>query len=275
MTSLNLAARLNSRPLIMGVINCTPDSFSDGGNFSESRRAIAQAETLSAEGADIIDIGGEATGPGSKPVSDELEIKRIIDVIKAVASKITVSVDTYKAKTAGACLELGAQMVNDVSALRADPALAGVVREHGCYVVLMHSKETGISPHASEDPKAYKDIVRDVGDFLAKRIDFALAQGIKAERIIVDPGMGKFVSTEASASWELVLRLGELAQRFAQFPILLGTSRKGFLGGTVNDRETISQLTGMWGITQGAKIVRTHNVAMIKRLLSIWSQLTN
>ena len=262
-----------SAPLIMGVLNATPDSFSDGGKFLDSDQALTHALELVSSGAHILDIGGESTAPGAKTISAEQEIARISPLLQRLSSETFLSVDTYKSQTARFALENGAQMINDVSALRADREMVSVVREFDAYLILMHSKEEAHHPHASESPRDYTDVTAEIGDFLLARIEFALKAGVRLERIICDPGLGKFVSHDPKYSWEILERLSELRARVAPVPIAIGTSRKGFLGGKLVDRDPSSQLTGLLAALKGAAIVRTHHVAMLREFFQIWQRL--
>jgi len=249
-------------PLIMGVLNITPDSFSDGGEFADPNTAIKKAEELAQEGAKIIDIGAESTRPGSSAISADEEIARLSTIIKELSKDFFISVDTYKSETARYCLEHGARMINDVSALRADTKMGDVIREHDCYAVLMYSKEEDNHPHATDNVKDYQNVISEVAVFLNERVTYALKAGIAEDRIILDPGMGKFVSHAAKYSWELLRNLKELKTLIGNFPLLIGTSRKGFLSGSLASRDPISQLTAIKAVEKGAAIIRTHNVKM-------------
>ncbi|HMR31312.1 MAG TPA: dihydropteroate synthase [Geminicoccaceae bacterium] len=255
-----------SAPWIMGVLNVTPDSFSDGGRYAAVDAAVVQARTMLAEGACCLDIGGEATSPGTAPLDAAEELARIEPIVARLAGEAVLSIDTYHASTAARCLELGARIVNDVSALRADPAMADVVREHAAVLVMMHAKD-GPLPHASDRPRYYGDVVREIGDFLQERVDHALARGIRPERLVLDPGWGRFVSLDPAHSFELLRRFDELAERFHPIPLLVGTSRKGFLGVPMADRDPVSQLTALAAIGRGARFVRTHAPRMMCQFL--------
>lgn len=258
-------------PWIMGILNITPNSFSDAGSFLSPESALAQAEALLSSGAHLLDIGGESTGPGQHPVSEQVELSRILPIVAAFSSKAFVSIDTYKSGTARCALELGAKMINDVSALRADAEMAAVVRDYDCFVVLMHSKEKGEHPHAISAPHQYRNIVQDVGDFLESRIDFALSRGIAVERLVLDPGMGCFLSSLPEYSWELLRKLPQLIERFPELPFLVGTSRKSFLGGKLQARDPVSQLTALAALEKGAAIVRTHNPGLMRSFVETWN----
>jgi dihydropteroate synthase len=253
-------------PWIVGVVNVTPDSFTDGGRFLEPAAAIAHGRRLLADGAHLLDLGGESTAPGSRPLDDATELARVEPVVAALAGEAVLSIDTYHARTAARCLAMGARMINDVSALRADPAMAEVVREHGCHLVMMHAKD-GPLPHAGDAPRLYADVVREVGDFLAARVEHALARGIAQERLVLDPGWGRFVSLEPADSWRLLERFATLAERFTPIPLLVGTSRKGFLGVPMAERDPLSQLTALVAVTRGARYARTHDPRQMRQFL--------
>lgn len=261
---------ITAPPSIAGILNVTPDSFSDGGKFAEPSLAITQAKLLAEQGAAIIDIGGESTRPGSLPIPSEVEIQRILPVVQALAAELFISVDTYQAKTAAAVLSAGARMINDISALRADQEMRAVVREHHCYVVLMYSKESAAHPHASETKKDYEDVMQEISQFLHRQVNFALDGGIAENRIIIDPGMGKFLSHAPKYSWEVLKCLPMLREHGLHFPILVSTSRKGFLGGELKDRDPISQLTALIATLKGTALIRTHNVSMAHEYLRVW-----
>jgi dihydropteroate synthase len=255
-------------PWIMGVVNVTPDSFTDGGRFLAAGAAVAQGRALLADGAHLLDIGGESTAPGSTPLAAAAELARIAPVVKALAPEAVLSIDTYHAATAEACLALGARVVNDVSALRADPAMAGTVRDHGAVLVMMYAKD-GPLPHATDVPRPYRDVVAEIGDFLARRVDHAVGQGIAADRLVLDPGWGRFVSLDPSDSFRVLEQLGRLVERFAPIPLLVGTSRKGFLGVPMADRDPVSQLSSLEAVRRGALYVRTHNARMMRQFVEL------
>jgi dihydropteroate synthase len=252
----------SSRTLVMGVLNVTPDSFSDGGLFYDHERAIEHGMKLARDGADIIDIGGESTRPGSDPVPLEEEIRRVIPVIEALARELDVpiSIDTCKAEVASRALDAGASMVNDVSALRFDPDMVRVVAERRVPVVLMHMK--GTPKDMQLDPR-YEDLISEILEFLEERVRFAESNGVPPEAIIVDPGIGFGKTVEHNLSIIKHLR------RFKSLgkPVLLGTSRKSFIGKVLNvgveEREEGTAATVVAGILNGADIVRVHDVAKI------------
>jgi dihydropteroate synthase len=255
----------------MGVLNVTPDSFSDGGRFFETDRAVAQGLRLVAEGADIIDIGGESTRPFSEPVPASEEIRRVAPVIKALAEKTAapISIDTNKAEVAREAIRAGAAIINDVSALRMDPEMAAVAAETGAPVVLMHMKET---PKTMQVAPAYEDLLGEIRDFLADAIGQAVAEGVDRSRIIIDPGIG-FGKT-LSHNLQIMADL----RRFQDLdcPVLVGASRKTFLRKLIceDGREDVSpglpivesatQASVAAAILNGAQVVRVHDVAGTK-----------
>jgi dihydropteroate synthase len=251
---------------IMGIVNVTPDSFSDGGEFLDPERAIAHGRQLADEGADILDVGGESTRPGARAVDAGEELLRVQPVIEGLAAGETpISIDTSKAVVAEAALDAGATMVNDVTALRADPDLAAVCAETGCEVVLMHMLG---DPRTMQENPTYEDVVDDVRSFLAERIEFAVAQGIKEERIWVDPGIGFGKTVEHNL--ELHRRLGELSELGR--PIAFGSSRKTFIGkltGAEVDQRvggTIASNVIAW--MNGARMLRVHDVRPMREALT-------
>jgi len=243
----------------MGVINVTPDSFSDGGQFFERGRAVEQALQLAADGADLIDIGGQSTRPYSKGISAEEEMDRVIPVIEALNKKlaIPISIDTLKAQVAREALRCGASMVNDISALRSDPEMAGVAAEAGVPVILMHMKGT---PADMQVQPIYDDVVAEVIVSLEKAMDQAVSGGIRKDRIIVDPGIG-FGKT-FDHNLEILKELGRF--QCLGVPLLVGSSRKAFIGRIldkkVHERDTGTMATVAAAVMNGAHIVRVHNV---------------
>ena len=251
---------------IMGIVNVTPDSFSDGGLYLDPEAATAHGRELVAEGADILDIGGESTRPGAAEVGATEEIRRVVPVIEALtADGATVSIDTSKAEVAAAAIDAGATIVNDVTAL-ADPAMAPLCAERGVELVLMHMQGT---PRTMQENPSYDEVVTDVRDFLAGRIESAVAAGVAEERIWVDPGIG-FGKT-VDHNLELIKRLGEL--RTLGRPILLGASRKSFLGkitgSEVGERIGASLAAALIGVQAGADAVRVHDVAATRDALAV------
>lgn len=264
------------RPLVMGIVNATPDSFSDGGEAHGLAAAIARAQALVSAGADILDIGGESTRPGAEDVPEAEEIARTAPVIAALREAgiaTPVSIDTRKAAVAEAALAAGADIINDVSALSHDPALAGVVAEAGVPVCLMHAQGT---PQTMQADPRYDDVLLDVYDALARRMDFALSRGIAAERLIVDPGIG-FGKTLAH---NLALLKGLALLHGLGAPILLGASRKRFIGTISGVEEAGARMPGSLAVAlhaaaQGAQIIRVHDVAATVQALALWRALTN
>lgn len=262
------ALPLSTRAHVMGVVNITPDSFSDGGRFYDHDAAIDQGLQLVHEGADILDIGGESTRPGADPVSAEEEIRRVVPVIEALASKIDIpiSVDTMKAGVARAALDAGAQIVNDVSAGRFDPDILRVTGDAGVPYVAMHMRG---EPRTMQKDPTYRDVVGEVYAFLAERAEAAVAAGISENRIIVDPGFGFGKSREHNLV--LLRRLRELT--CLGFPVLAGTSRKTFIGLTldlpVEERLEGTAATVATAVWNGAAIVRVHDVAPMRRVASM------
>ncbi|MFH0816938.1 MAG: dihydropteroate synthase [Methanobacteriota archaeon] len=251
------------QPLIMGIINVTPDSFSDGGKNFKLANAISEGKGMAREGADILDVGGESTRPGAKPVSVETELKRVIPVIESLAKavKIPISIDTRHAKVAEAALDAGASIVNDVSAL-GEPSMARLVAERKCPVVLMHMLG---NPRTMQDSPSYGDVVEDVARYLEARVRHAESKGISRDRIIVDPGIG--FGKAAEHNLEILRRLAEL--RSLGLPILVGPSRKAFIG-KILDLPAGDRLEGTLAavsaaVLNGADIVRVHDVAECRK----------
>ena len=246
------------RPSVMGVVNVTPDSFSDGGVNLDPRAAVASARRMLAEGAAIIDVGGESTRPGSASVTADEELRRVVPVLEELEA-LPVSIDTSKAEVAARALELGAELVNDVTALRGDPALAGVVAEAGAYLCLMHLRG---EPRTMQDDPRYDDVVAEVALFLEERLAFAVGQGIPEEAICLDPGIGFGKTVEHN--FELLRRLGELTALGR--PILVGISRKSSLGKIMGDPDAKTGSTAasvgaaVLAYERGASIFRVHDV---------------
>lgn len=256
------------RPLVMGVINVTPDSFSDGGDHFRPEDAIAAGEAMVDAGADILDIGGESTRPGAERIPPAEEIGRIVPVVAALARRAPVSVDTRNAATMQAALAAGARIVNDVSGLTHDPAAAGVIAEADCPVVLMHMRGTPATMNALA---AYDDVALDVHDELADRLAAAEQAGIARGRIILDPGLG-FAKT-AEHNLELLRRL-RLFRGFGR-PLLVGASRKRFIGHYGGAPDPKARLPGslaaaLWAAINGASILRVHDVAETVQALRVW-----
>jgi len=261
-----------SRPLVMGILNITPDSFSDGGKHFAVADAVAAGRRMLAEGADILDIGGESTRPGAAPVTPEQEIARVVPVIAALAAEgAVVSVDTRFAATMAAALNAGARIINDVSALTHDPAALPLVAARGCPVVLMHMRGT---PATMNERAVYGDIAADVlAELLAAR-DAAMAAGVKAGNICLDPGLG--FAKIGSQNVELLRATARLAA--TGHPVLVALSRKRFLGVLSGEtdaakRDPESLAAGLYAVSRGAHILRVHDVAGTVRALRVWQSI--
>jgi dihydropteroate synthase len=251
----------------MGIVNVTPDSFSDGGLFLDAERAVEHGRRLAAEGADVLDVGGESTRPGAEGVSAGEELARVLPVIEGLAGAergLPISIDTSKREVAEAAIEAGAAIVNDVTALRADPELAGLCAQAGVEVCLMHMLG---DPRTMQENPVYDDVVGDVKAFLAERIELAISEGIAEERIWVDPGIGFGKTVEHNL--ELLRRLGEL--RDLGRPILVGTSRKSFIGkltgAPADERLGGTIASSILAYANGAEILRVHDVAPVREAL--------
>lgn len=264
MTVALLHSTAGNRTLVMGVLNVTPDSFYDGGSHEHPEQAVAHARRMLADGADLIDVGGESSRPGAEPLTAEAELARVEPVLEALrAENAAVSIDTYHAATARRALELGAVMVNDITALRGDPAMAEVVAAATCDYVLMHMQGT---PGTMQRNPRYDDVVDDICAFFEERLAVAEAAGIARERIWLDPGFG-FGKTVAH-NLELLRRLGEFS-RFG-LPVLVGTSNKStigkVLGADAGDRTEGTAATVAAAILNGAAAVRVHDVKTMYRV---------
>jgi dihydropteroate synthase len=246
------------RPSVVGIVNVTPDSFSDGGLHLEPEAAAAAARQMVADGAALVDVGGESTRPGSSRISVEEELRRVVPVLERLEG-VPVSIDTSKAEVARRALELGAELVNDVTALRGDPELAGVVADAGAYLCLMHMLG---KPRTMQQEPVYGDVVSDVAAFLEERLAAAVSAGIAEERICLDPGIGFGKTVEHNL--ELLRRLDELVA--IGRPVVVGTSRKRFLGTLTGGREPADRVPGtiaanVLALERGATIFRVHDVA--------------
>jgi dihydropteroate synthase len=266
---------LGPDPVLAGVLNVTPDSFSDGGDFLDPERASARAAAMLDEGAQIIDVGGESTRPGSDPVSPEEELRRVVPVIRGIMAErpeAIVSIDTYRAGTAEAALQAGASVVNDVSALRRDPGMPDVVADAGCPVILMHM--LGEPKTMQRDPH-YDDVVREVRDFLAGRAERAVAVGVEEENIILDPGIGFGKTLEHNLV--LLRHLDSLVE--LGFPVLVGASRKTFIGKITGVEEARERVFGtvaanVIACARGATFFRVHDVRANREALAVaWAAL--
>lgn len=257
------------RPLIMAIVNATPDSFSDGGRFFDASAAIDQAHRLIEDGADLIDIGGESTRPGASEVTIDDELCRVLPIVEALRdAAVPISVDTSKAEVMRAALDRGASVVNDVRSLSLPGAL-DAVRGSDCGVVLMHMRGT---PQTMQDDPRYDDIAAEIGGYLARRLQEIVAAGIAPERVLLDPGFG-FGKTHEH-NFELLARMGELAGLAR--PLLVGISRKGMLkhatGRGVDDRAMASAAAALIAVERGARVVRVHDVGPTRDALRVWQK---
>jgi dihydropteroate synthase len=259
---------LDVRPRVMGILNVTPDSFWDGGKYATADLAIARAEQMAAEGADIIDIGGESTRPGSRVVDTAEETDRIGPVVQAVVDtlRIPVSIDTRKAEVARRMLSLGAHMINDTSGLAFDPRMVDVAREFGVPVVIMHMRGT---PETMQQMTDYVDVITDLKRELSERVRFAEAAGVRPDNIVIDPGIG-FAKT-AAQNIEIIARLDELTDMGK--PVLVGPSMKSFIGKTVGlepeDRGEATVACCVLAAAKGASIFRVHDVKGVSKALAM------
>lgn len=254
----NKEYELGKRTYIMGILNVTPDSFSDGGKFNEIDAAVNQARKLIEDGADIIDIGGESTRPGAEYVTEEEEIKRVVPIIKAIKEKldVTISIDTYKARTAEEAIKAGADIINDIWGAKYDKNMAKVAAKYNTPIILMHNREN----------KPYENLMEDVVRDLQESIDIALKAGVKKENIILDPGIGFSKTYEENL---IVMNNCEVIKKLG-YPMLLGTSRKSMIGLTlnlpVNERVEGTLATSVMGIIKGFEFIRVHDVLENKRV---------
>jgi dihydropteroate synthase len=252
---------------VMGIVNVTPDSFSDGGSFLDPRAAIAHGYRLVADGAAILDIGGESTRPGADQVAEELELRRVLPVVEGLRDTgAQLSIDTMKLRVAEAAIDAGATLVNDVSGLRHDPEIAGLVADRRCELCLMHMLG---EPRTMQREPRYGDVVSEVKAFLEERLASAMREGIAEERVLLDPGIG-FGKT-IDHNLELLRRLDEIAA--IGRPVVIGTSRKTFLG-TIAGREVGDRLggtiaTNVLALARGARIFRVHDVAPVADALAV------
>jgi dihydropteroate synthase len=252
---------------LMGVVNVTPDSFSDGGLYSDPEAAVEHGRQLRAKGADILDVGGESTAPGATPVSEEVELARVEPVVAALAGEgATVSIDTAKAAVAAAALDAGAGIVNDVTALRGDPEMAALCADRGATVVLMHMQGT---PRTMQEHPRYREVVADVREFFEERLAAAVRAGIDEERVWLDPGIGFGKNDDHNAA--LLRRLGELAELGR--PLVVGTSRKSFIGrvdgSPPGERIGGTIASSLLAAANGAAVLRVHDVAEMRQALKV------
>ncbi len=265
----NFSFDFSRKTYVMGILNVTPDSFSDGGMFLNVRSAVERALRMEAEGADIIDVGGESTRPGSEPVSIEEELKRTIPVIEALSGRLSIpiSIDTYKSEVALKAVEAGAAMVNDISGLRFDPEMAPALSGHDVALVLMHIKGT---PRNMQLNPVYSDLLTEIADYLQEGIKLATESGIAEERIVIDPGIGFGKTPEHN------LRILNNLERFNDLgrPILVGVSRKSFIGKILGDAPVADRLEGTAAavavsVMKGASMVRVHDVREMARVVRV------
>lgn len=265
-TSWKLAGRELSlkRPLIMGILNVTPDSFSDGGRFIDAGAAVSHALRMEDQGADIIDIGAESTRPGAPLVSSDEELQRLLPVLEALAGRIQVpiSIDTWKAPVAEAALNAGAEIINDISGLTFDPSLAQVVAKQRAGLVLMHTRGT---PATMQEDTGYQDLLGEIADFLQTSLQTALAAGSSPEQLVLDPGIG--FGKDLAGNLEILRRLPELAG--LGYPLLVGTSRKRFIGTILQQERPEDRLFGTaatmaMSVAQGAQVLRVHDVQAMR-----------
>ena len=276
------------RPLVMGVLNVTPDSFSDGGRFIDPAAAVARAAQMAAEGADLIDVGGESTRPGSLPVEPAEQIRRVAPVLRAARERVrgvTFSIDTTRADVAAAALDAGAHVINDVSAGRDDPALLPLAARRGCPVVLMHMQGT---PQTMQLNPTYSDVTGEVAAFLRDRLAAATGAGVDPVNVLLDPGIG-FGKT-VRHNLELLRRLAELATLGR--PLVVGTSRKGFIGKVLGEKPVTSDgpaapaadsparlfgtaATVAWAVANGAGVVRVHDVGPMAQVVRVVRSIKN
>jgi dihydropteroate synthase len=257
-------------PVVVGILNVTPDSFSDGGDFLDPEAAAEHAATMLDEGADILDVGGESTRPGSDPVSQTEEIRRVVPVVERILSvrpEALISVDTYRSGTATAALEAGASLINDVTALRGDPGMVSVIVEAECPVILMHMQG---EPKTMQKEPYYQDVVHEVRDFLAERVGYAVAAGVRSEDVILDPGIG--FGKNFQHNLDLLRNLNVFVD--LGFPVLIGASRKSFIekitGAQVaRDRVWGTVATTVLAYERGATFFRVHDVRANREALAV------
>lgn len=264
---------LSRRPCIMGILNLTPDSFSDGSSYATLEQAVAAAEKMVADGADIIDIGGESTRPGAPIVSVDEELRRVMPVIEALSGiNVPLSIDTWKSEVAHAALSAGVEIVNDISGMEFDPAMAETVAATDAGVVLMHTRG---NPAVMQQVTSYSDLVGEVGEYLCNCMARAVAAGIGAERIVLDPGIG--FGKNVAGNLELIRRLGEFVTLGR--PLLVGPSRKSFIG-AILDRGVNERLFGTAAavavsLVNGARIFRVHDVRAMRDVVDMATAITD
>jgi len=250
--------------LIMGIVNVTPDSFSDGGRYLDPEKAIEHGLKLAAEGADILDVGGESTRPNAIPVSEAEELRRITPVVRALAAQSgkLVSIDTYKPAVARTAVELGASIINDIAGNRTDTDMWKVAAETGAAYVLVHMKGT---PQSMQSEARYDSVVADVDDFFSNRLRDLMEAGIPSEQIILDPGIG--FAKNAEHNLQLLASMNRF--RICQRPLLMGFSRKSFIGNMLGSQDRLpgSLACAAWAMSHGAQIIRTHDVAPTREVV--------
>ena len=263
------------RPLVMGILNVTPDSFSEGGQFFDRETAVAHGEEMAAVGASVIDVGGESTRPGSQPVAPEEQIRRVVPVIRTLRDRTStvLSIDTSSAAVAGAAIDAGAHIVNDVFAGRADPALLPLVARRGLPIILMHMQGR---PADMQINPTYDDVVADVIAFLRQSIESAASLGVEANKILIDPGIGFGKTVEHNL--ELLRRLGEL--KTLRRPLVVGTSRKAFIGRITGEDAASGRVFGTaatvaWSATNRADLLRVHDVGPMSQVVRMIEAIQN
>tara|TARA_Y100001936_G_scaffold72293_1_gene71342 strand:- start:2195 stop:3043 length:849 start_codon:yes stop_codon:yes gene_type:complete len=265
---------VEKQSLIMGILNVTPDSFSDGGKYLEKNNAINHALAMIDNGADIIDVGGESTRPFSNPVSLDEEISRVIPVIEGIRneSDVCISIDTTKAEVATAALNSGASLINDVSAMEVDPLMIDVALKFDCPIIIMHMKG---SPKSMQDNPQYESLISDIKDYLQERVDFIVSKGINSKKIVIDPGIGFGKTVENN--FEIINNLNYFTKM--GFPVMLGASRKSFIGISLDlpedDRLEGSLAANIIGLQNGARIFRVHDVAETNKAFVIANKIFN
>lgn len=271
---MNRQLPYSDRTYVMGVLNVTPDSFYDKGRFFDQKKAVKHALDMERDGADIIDVGGESTRPGASDIGAKEELRRVVPVIRAISKKVkaTISIDTRKAEVALAALKAGASIVNDVSALNADPCMAGVVAKYRAGIILMHMKG---EPKDMQASPRYADAVRDIIKSLKKAIALAKRAGIKDDKIIIDPGIGFGKTTEHNL--EILHSLKDFKK--LGYPLCVGTSRKSFIGKILGSEDPEDRLAGSLATAavsamNGANIIRAHDVAYTRQVLKIVDSIT-
>ena len=265
---------IEKQSLIMGILNVTPDSFSDGGKYLEKNNAINHALAMIDNGADIIDVGGESTRPFSDPVSLDEEISRVIPVIEGIRkeSDVCISIDTTKSEVATAALDSGASLINDVSAMEVDPLMIDVALKFDCPIIIMHMKGT---PKSMQDNPQYESLISDIKDYLQERVDFIVSKGVNSKKIVIDPGIGFGKTVENN--FEIINNLNHFTKM--GFPVMLGASRKSFIGISLDlpeeDRLEGSLAANIIGLQNGAKIFRVHDVAETNKAFIIANKIFN